>query len=135
MKSIPGMRRCLVVPFACGTAETLQETLALSIQRQNSNWNSKWRDDWDIEPVIWMGSKLTEVEASQRLKDLKSFFDTSEPVKLTVAGLATTKHPGEKGVKLNLLREFPFLGWPGSGDVSDLDLSAAFANETRGASS
>jgi len=76
-----------------------------------------------------MGSKLTELTASQRMKDLKCFCDTSKPVKFKVSGLVMVKHP-EKDV---LWREFPFLGWPGSGDVSVLDLNAVFANYFRGA--
>ena len=126
------MRTCLGVPITHGTAHKFQEELALSIQGQKDIWNGNWRYDWDIEPVIWMGSKLTYVAASERLKDLKSFFDTTEPVKITVAGLTTSKHSSEGYL---LLKEFPFLGWPGSGNPSDLDLSAAFANDSRGASS
>jgi len=119
-----------MLPFARGAVDKLQEELALSLQGQEHMWNSNWRMDWDIEPLIWMGSKLTDVAASKRLEDLKSFYNSSEPVKLTLSGLTTSKHSSEPYL---LLKEFPFLGWHGSGDPSDLDLSAAFDNDSQGA--
>jgi len=130
MTSIPSMRTCVLIPFARGAVHKLQEDIALSIQGEESLWDTHWRRDWDMEPIIWMGSKLTDVAASKRLEDLKRFYNPSEPVKLTLSGLTTSKLSSEPH---NLLKEFPFLGWHGSGDVNDLDLSAAFENGSRGA--
>ena len=108
------MRKCLMIPFTRGKADIIfQKVLALSIMEQR-NWNSRWKDNWEMEPVIWIESRLSELAASERMKDLERFYHPSEPVKLTVAGLVTSKHP-EKDV---LWREFPFLGRPGSGGVS-----------------
>lgn len=66
----------------------------------------------------------------QEVEDSKSFYSSIEPVKLTLAGLTTSNHPAESHP---FLKEFPFLQRHGSGDPSDLDLSAAFENGSRGA--
>lgn len=125
------MRTCVLLPFARGAVHKLQENLALSIEGQEDMWrNSDWRKDWATEPVLWIGSQLDAVAASKRLEDFKSFYSSIEPVKLTLAGLTTSNHPAESHP---FLKEFPFLQRHGSGDPSDLDLSAAFENGSRGA--
>jgi hypothetical protein len=86
-KNMRGKRRWEVAISAASKSSNLQTTLATSIRKPSKLDDSKWEDDWILEPIIWMGISLSKAKALEIMMALNNWHTTSDPMKLRVVGL------------------------------------------------